>query len=62
MRTLTIEPRGPFDLATAREFAGGFPAGIGRDCGIDGAILMTFPVEGWAASAAVQLRQERDGP
>jgi hypothetical protein len=29
VRTLTIEPRGPFDLATARDFAAGFPAGTG---------------------------------
>ena len=61
MRTLTIEPRGPFDLATARDFAGGFPAGIGAEAAADGAILMTFPVEGWASSAAVQLRQAQDG-
>ena len=57
MRTFTIEPRGPFDLATARDFAGGFPAGIGSRAAADGAILMTFPVEGWGASAAVQVRQ-----
>ena len=61
MRTLTIEPRGPFDLATARDFAGGFPAGIGARAAADGAILMTFPVEGWRSSAAVQLSQAEDG-
>ena len=61
MRTLTIRPRGEFDLATAREFAGGFPAGLGASAASDGAILMTFPVEDWAASAVVELRQERDG-
>ena len=53
MRTFTIEPRGPFDLATAREFAGGFPAGIGSRAATDGTILMTFPVEGWTTSAVV---------
>jgi DNA-3-methyladenine glycosylase II len=61
VRTFTIQPRGPFDLATARDFAGGFAAGIGSRAATDGAILMTFPVEGWAASAVVQVRQEPDG-
>lgn len=61
MRAFTIEPRGPFDLATARDFEGGFAAGIGSRAATDGSILMTFPVEGWAASAVVQLRQAADG-
>jgi DNA-3-methyladenine glycosylase II len=61
MRTFTIEPRGPFDLATARDFAGGFAAGIGSRAATDGSILMMFPVEGWATSAVVQVRQEADG-
>jgi DNA-3-methyladenine glycosylase II len=61
MRTFTIEPRGPFDLATARDFAGGFAAGIGSRAATDGSILMMFPVEGWAASAVVQVRQDPDG-
>ncbi len=60
MRELTIEPRGPFDLATARDFAGGFPAGIGSRARAD-TILMSFPVEGWSSSAVVQLRQDPDG-
>jgi DNA-3-methyladenine glycosylase II len=61
MRTLTIAPRGPFDLATARDFAGGFPAGIGASAAAAGSILMTFPVEGWDGSSAVQLGQDTDG-
>ena len=61
MRTLTIEPRGPFDLATARDFAGGFASGIGSRAATDGSILMAFPVEGWAASAVVQVRQDANG-
>lgn len=61
MRTFTIQPRGPFDLATARDFAGGFAAGIGSRAATDGALLMTFPVEGWAGSTVVQVRQEPDG-
>src|SRR4051794_18115319 len=61
VRTLTIAPRGPFDLATARDFAGGFPAGLGASAAADGAILMTFPVEGWTASAVVQVSQTGSG-
>jgi DNA-3-methyladenine glycosylase II len=61
VRTITIKPEGPFDLATARDFAGGFAAGIGSRAVSDGAILMAFPVEGWATSAVVQLRQADDG-
>ncbi len=61
MRTFTIEPRGPFDLATARDFAGGFAAGIGSRAAADGSILMMFPVEGWAASAVVQVHQDAEG-
>jgi DNA-3-methyladenine glycosylase II len=61
MRSVTIEPRGPFDLATARDFAGGFAAGIGSQAATDGAILMAFPVEGWDGSAVVQLGQAADG-
>jgi DNA-3-methyladenine glycosylase II len=61
VRTFTIEPRGPFDLATARDFAGGFAAGIGSRATTEGSILMTFPVEGWAGSAVVQVRQDADG-
>jgi DNA-3-methyladenine glycosylase II len=61
MRSITIVPRGPFDLGASRDFAGGFPAGIGASAAAGGAILMTFPVEGWAASAAVNVRQDDDG-
>src|SRR5689334_20114547 len=60
MRSLTIAPRGPFDLGTAREFAGGFPAGIGTTAATD-SILMAFPLEDWSGSAVVQVRQDDDG-
>jgi len=60
MRNFTIEPRGPFDLATARDFAGGFAVGIGSRAATEGSILMTFPVEGWAGSAVVRVRQDAD--
>jgi DNA-3-methyladenine glycosylase II len=61
MRTFSIRPRGAFDLATARDFAGGFPAGIGASAVADGAILMTFPTEDWASSVAAQVHQGADG-
>jgi len=52
MAAFEIVPRGPFSLDAAREFAGGFPAGIG-DGGVGVAsITLSFPVEGADASAA----------
>jgi DNA-3-methyladenine glycosylase II len=56
----SIEPAGPFSLLAARDFAGGFAAGIGAQQS-DGGILMTFPVEGWRESAAVDVWQNPDG-
>jgi DNA-3-methyladenine glycosylase II len=56
-----IEPRGPFSLAAAQDFAGGFPAGIGGGGVGELSIAMSFPIEGWHASAAVELRQAPDG-
>lgn len=61
MATFRIEPRGPFSLAAAQRFAGGFPAGIGGGGVAGESIVMSFPVEGSDASAAVELRQDRDG-
>jgi DNA-3-methyladenine glycosylase II len=58
--TFTIEPRGPFSLAAAQDFAGGFAAGIGAH-GTATGLLMTFPVEGWRESAAVDVWQAPDG-
>nr|BFE58538.1 DNA-3-methyladenine glycosylase [Dactylosporangium thailandense] len=47
---------GPYDMARQQEFFGGWvrPADDPRS------ILMAFPVEGWADSAAVLLRQDGD--
>jgi DNA-3-methyladenine glycosylase II len=58
--TFIIEPRGRFSLAAAQDFAGGFAAGIGAH-GTDTGLLMTFPVEGWRDSAAVEVWQTTDG-
>jgi len=58
-----IIPAGPFDIATARDFAGGFAPGMGAslDEPDPTALLVVFPVEDWLSSAAVELRQDVDG-
>src|SRR4051794_22551275 len=55
-----IVPRGPFSLAAAQEFIGGFAAGIGAH-GSETGILMTFPVEGWRDSAVVDVWADVNG-
>ncbi|HEY0443090.1 MAG TPA: hypothetical protein VGC90_02605 [Candidatus Limnocylindrales bacterium] len=60
MTTFSIQPRGPFELSTAKDFAGGFAAGIGAD-GTERGIAMAFPVEGWSGSAAVDAWQDDRG-
>jgi DNA-3-methyladenine glycosylase II len=60
MSAFTIQPVGPFSLAAAADFADGFAAGIGAH-GTSTGILMTFPVEGWTGSAAVDVWQTADG-
>jgi DNA-3-methyladenine glycosylase II len=60
MTAFAIAPSGPFSLAAAADFAGGFAAGIGAHQTGNG-ILMTFPVEGWRDSAAVDVWQDADG-
>jgi DNA-3-methyladenine glycosylase II len=65
-----IRPEGPFSLAAARDFAGGFAAGIGGGTATGTSLVMAFPVEPrsatgnpWGQSAIVELRQtERNGP
>ncbi len=60
MTSFTLEPTGPFSLAAAQDFAGGFAAGIGAH-GTATGLLMTFPVEGWRDSAAIDVLQASDG-
>ena len=60
MPSYTIEPRGPFSLAAADSFAGGFPAGIGGGSAGGPALVLAFPVEGWVDSAVVTLSQAAD--
>ena len=61
MPTFEIRPLGPFSLAAAQRFAGGFPAGIGGGGVAGTSIAMSFPVEGSGSSAAVELHQREDG-
>jgi DNA-3-methyladenine glycosylase II len=59
--SVEIVPQGPFSLAAARDFAGGFPAGIGGGGVGEGSITLAFPVEGRDESAAIELWQDADG-
>jgi len=61
MHTLEIVPRGPFSLEAATTFAGGFAASIGGGGATPAGIVMAFPVEGWAGSAAADVGQSDDG-
>jgi DNA-3-methyladenine glycosylase II len=58
-----IEPRGPFVLEAAKDFAGGFAPGLGGHAAGMSAngLLLAFPVEGWRTSAAIDLWQDADG-
>jgi DNA-3-methyladenine glycosylase II len=53
----SMHPRGPFDLARQRQFFGPWPEYSPDPT----ALAMAFPVEGWAESAAVVLRQPDPG-
>jgi DNA-3-methyladenine glycosylase II len=55
--TFSMQPRGPFDLAHQRRFFGPWLEYSPDPT----ALAMTFPVEGWAESAAVVLRQRDQG-
>ncbi len=61
MPDLEIVPRGPFSLDAAREFAGGFPAGIGGGAVGTASITLAFPIEGADTSVAAELWQDADG-
>jgi DNA-3-methyladenine glycosylase II len=55
--TFSIQPCGPFDLAHQQRFFGSWPE-YSPD---PAAVAMAFPVEGWAESAAVVMRQPDQG-
>ncbi len=61
MTEFEIQPHGPFSLAAAQDFAGGFTAGIGGGGVGELSIVMSFPIEGADSSAAVELTQRPDG-
>jgi DNA-3-methyladenine glycosylase II len=61
MPPFELPVHGPFSLAAAMDFAGGFPAGIGGGGVGDRSITMAFPIEGVEASAAVKLWQDASG-
>lgn len=61
MTEFAIAPKGPFSLAAAQDFAGGFPAGIGGGSVEATSIVMSFPIEGTNESAAVELREATEG-
>jgi DNA-3-methyladenine glycosylase II len=56
-QNFAMTPRGPFDLANQRRFFGSWPA-FDPD---PAAVAMAFPVEGWAGSAVVLVRQDGAG-
>ena len=59
--TFDIQPAGPFSLRSAGSFAGGFAASIGSGGPSSPGMVIAFPVEGWAGSAAVSVSQADDG-
>ena len=61
MAEFEIRPAGPFSLAAAQDFAGGFPPGIGGGAVSTSSIAMAFPLEGTDSSAAVDISQREDG-
>jgi DNA-3-methyladenine glycosylase II len=58
MTEFTIEPRGPFSLAAAQGFLGGFTPASGTFSSDDTRLTMAFPVDGWAGSAAAVAWQD----
>jgi DNA-3-methyladenine glycosylase II len=63
MPEFTVSPQGPFDLAAAQSFAGGFTPGIGGGAVAGPSLILSFPVEttDWSSSAAVEVWQADDG-
>lgn len=65
MVSFHVTPEGPFSLTAAADFAGGFAPGLGGGsvgAGETGpSVLMAFPLESWATSAAVDIAQGSDG-
>ena len=58
MAEFTIEPRGPFSLAAAQRFLGGFTPAAGTFADDATRLTMAFPVDGWGGSAAAVVWQD----
>lgn len=56
MPAIELVPRGPFSLAAARDFAGGFPAGIGGGGVGAESITLAFPVEAQGGNVSYRRR------
>ncbi len=56
MGSFTLEPRGPFTLASAARFIAGWPPGQGHV--MDDEVRLKFLVDDWSGPAEVLLRQD----
>src|SRR3954447_17546970 len=56
MESFTLEPRGPFTLASAARFIAGWPPGQGEVGG--GEVRLRFLVDDWSGPATVVLTPE----
>jgi DNA-3-methyladenine glycosylase II len=60
--TFSIEPRGPFTLASAARFIAGWPPASKGDRELDDTLVrLAFLVDDWSGHAGVVLRQDGDG-
>src|ERR1700761_3136197 len=60
MGDFTIEPRGPFTLASAARFISGWPPAPERGSTSD-EVVLHFLVDDWSGAARVAFRQDGDG-
>jgi len=58
MTAFEIRPKGPFSLAAAQRFLGGFTPAGGTFADQGERLSMAFPLDGWAGSAGVVVWQE----
>ena len=58
MTSFEIEPQGPFSLAAAQRFLGGFTPAGGTFADQGERLAMAFPVDGWTTSAGVVVWQD----
>ena len=58
MTSFDLRPRGPFSLAAAQRFLGGFTPAGGTFADQGERLSMAFPLDGWAGSAGVVVWQD----